>query len=287
MVMWPILILTLCITIFGIWLAAPLYKKQTFSAISDFFEGFLTDENPDDTGNVSVSAEVPEDDLVTEDDTSDSEGYSKTQYLPYGISLGGATALFTITSIGTLTAKNKWWFKAMFIFSVFLVLASMLLAYGRTNSIAFGKGQCLEGQQWIIILMVGLGFALTVSCGIVRLRQNSKAKRDERLGLQQNDDGFLNASNEGTPLLSPEVEVDPSQSHHSNEVEDTGNHDHRDRRRLIQEKFDAFGLPTTVAALLIACMMLYLFFTGQSISRKSESKTYIAKKPPTFSKMTL
>merc|ERR1711964_252876 len=69
-------------------------------------------------------------------------------------------------------------------------------------------------------------------------------------------------------------------------------HDNRDRpsnyihflgwRRLIQEKLEPSGLPTTLGALLLACFLLYLFFRGSPHSGNSVHKVYIVKKAPTF-----
>merc|ERR1711964_556164 len=57
---------------------------------------------------------------------------------------------------------------------------------------------------------------------------------------------------------------------------------HRGVRRLIQEKLEPSGLPTTLGAVLLACFLLYLFFKSPSRSRKSMHKVYIVKKAPTF-----
>merc|ERR1711964_697257 len=53
-------------------------------------------------------------------------------------------------------------------------------------------------------------------------------------------------------------------------------------RRLLQEKFDPTGLPTTLGVFLLICFLSYLYFKRSPIPRKSVYKVYIVKKPTTF-----
>merc|ERR1711964_639070 len=77
------------------------------------------------------------------------------------------------------------------------------------------------------------------------------------------------------PLRAPpQMQARHQQSYHA--------HHTPGQRRLLHEKFDPTGLPTTLGVLLLICFLSYLYFKGSPIPRKSVHKVYIVKKPPTF-----
>jgi len=169
---------------------------------------------------------------------------------------------------------GKW----LMYFGLFFIIMAALVAGSRMHNPESG---CLgkTDATWLpfVFAVLGTGFIFG-GCILACIKKKSDDTHVQQQGLpppqlQARSGPSYYAHHE--PLRAPPQLHARHQSYHHQPPPGSG-------RRLLQEKFDPTGLPTTLGVLLLICFLSYLYFKGSPIPRKSVHKVYIVKKPPTF-----
>jgi len=238
--------------------------------------------------------------------------------VPYLLGYLAPLTVLGFTLWGSISSRGKvfkGWRQWAIYFAVFFIITAAIVAGSRMYNPV--SGVCSEygdfgKQTWIPFLFAALATVTIIGCGVKEAFFNKSNDDNATPGDQSRNGSYCGNQ---TPTQSynaysdawatPNQQQAPGGSTSSNQTQPrhwggdafgppnpgARRPQRRNRyaqggawndRRLLQEKFDPTGLPTTLGVLLLICFLSYLYFKGSLILRKSVYKVYIVKKPPTF-----